>query len=121
MKRLFTIVFILTAISAHAQSVTGNHTKHPALMKGRLDTDQSLTISPNPLPKGDAILTVHSENIEVYGFRVLTTLGEIVELENLSGKPNGSIIDLHGAVDCGQYIIIFETDSGNITRRFMVL
>ena len=87
----------------------------------KLAFGQTISVSPNPLQRLNPILTISAVNIEVYGYIIVNGTGQIVELENLSGKPDGSIINLTGAVNCGTYIIRFDTDAGYITRKFMVI
>jgi len=89
--------------------------------KTRLAPDQSLTVSPNPLPKNNAFLSITAVNVEIYSYTIVTASGQIVELENLSGRPDISLLDLNGAVDLGMHFIIFETDAGKITRKFLVI
>lgn len=88
---------------------------------GRKTVDKDLTISPNPLPKGNAIITISTTNIDVYGYTIVNAGGQIVELENLSGKPDSDIINLNGAVKPGTYTIRFDTNDGFITRKFIVI
>ena len=87
----------------------------------KLEFGQSLSVSPNPLPRINPILTISAVNVDVYSYIIVSATGQIVELENLSGKPDGSIIDLTGAVNCGSYIIRFDTNAGYITRKFLVI
>jgi hypothetical protein len=67
------------------------------------------------------MLQVSAVGVEYYSFVVRNGYGQIVELENLSGKPESNYIDLNGAVHQGIYFITFETNAGNITRKFAVI
>jgi hypothetical protein len=55
----------------------------------KLAFDQTISVSPNPLQRLNPILTISAVNIEVYGYIIVNGTGQIVELENLSGKPDG--------------------------------
>ena len=90
-------------------------------VNARLGVGQSLTISPVPLPQYNAMLQVSAVGVEYYSFVVRNGYGQIVELENLSGKPDSNYIDLNGVVHQGIYFITFETNAGNITRKFAVI
>jgi len=121
---LLIILCICLSISASAQvavNFNGDDHKQTNQTQAKLSTGQSLTISPNPLLKENAILQVTTVDVDYYSFKVVSATGQIVELENLSGRPDSDIIDLNGAVIPGLYIIIFETNAGKITRKFNVI
>lgn len=90
-------------------------------VEARLGAGQSLVVSPNPVKKDAAVLNITATGIDIYAYRVFDMTGSIVELENLSGRPDISILDMTGAVDLGVYYISFETSVGKITRRVMVI
>ncbi len=121
---LFGILAICLSVAASAQvavSFTGDDNKQPFQAQAKLSAGQSLTIYPNPLVKEHAILYVTAVGVDYFSYKVVTASGQIVELENLSGKPDSDIIDLTGAVNPGLYVIIFDTNAGNITRKFTVI
>ncbi len=90
-------------------------------VNSRKAVGSDLIISPNPLPKSNAIITISATNIDVYSYSVVNAGGQIVELENLSGKPDSDIINLNGAVTVGSYTIRFDTSQGIIMRKFIVI
>jgi len=100
----------------YGEILTGNETP-----EFKLEFGQTISVSPNPLPRINPILTISAVNVDIYSYIIVSPTGQIVELENLSGKPDGSIIDLTGAVNCGTYIIRFDTGAGFITRKFLVI
>lgn len=122
---LFILVIIGISSTVSAQTaVTGNtpETKKPVTeqVQAKLGLGQSLTISPNPLSQANALLTVTCVGLEYYSYVVMNSSGQIVELENLSGRPDSHYIDLNGAVHPGLYIIKFETSAGKVIRKFTV-
>ena len=123
---LFALVTVGISFTVSAQEITFQGdatTKQEASghVNARLSVGQSLTISPVPLPQYNAMLQVSAVGVEYYSFVVRNGYGQIVELENLSGKPDSNYIDLNGAVHQGIYFITFETNAGNITRKFAVI
>ncbi len=118
----FAFGFLLCLTTVSAQSVIDNRDQADRQhQEARLGIGQSLTVSPNPLPKSNALLTINAVNVEIYSYKLYTAAGQIVELENLSGRPDISMLDLNGYVDLGAYIIQFETDAGKVTRKFLVI
>lgn len=115
--------------SIHAQTakngksiISGDINSAENTQEYKLAADQSLTIAPNPLLRTDPILTISAVNVDIYGYAIINAgTAQIVELENLSGKPDGSIIDLRDSVELGTYIIRFDTNVGFITRKFLVI
>ena len=97
------------------EKATGTH------VEARLATGQKLIVSPNPVKQDAAVLNIDAVGIDIYSYRVFDMTGSIVELENLSGRPDISILDLTGAVELGSYFISFETNVGKITRKIMVI
>lgn len=123
---LFALVTVGISFTVSAQEIIFQDdatTKQEASghVNARLGLGQSLTISPVPLPQYDAKLQVTAVGVEYYSYVVRNAFGQIVELENLSGKPDSNYIDLNGAVHQGIYFITFETNAGNVTRKFAVI
>ena len=123
---LFALVTVGISFTVSAQEIIFQGdatTKQEASghVNARLGVGQSLTISPVPLPQYNAMLQVSAVGVEYYSFVVRYGYGQIVELENLSGKPDSNYIDLNGVVHQGIYSITFETNAGNITRKFAVI
>lgn len=123
---LFALVTLGISFTASAQEIIFQDTdatkqESSIQVNARLGLGQSLTISPVPLPQYNAMLQVSTVGVEYYSFVVRNAYGQIVELENLSGKPDSNYIDLNGAVHQGIYFITFETNAGNITRKFAVI
>ncbi len=128
LRSLLMIFSILLTLSVNGQTVKeGKNGLYDDINAGndipeyKLGFGQSLSVSPNPLPRINPILTISAVNVDIYSYIIVSPAGQIVELENLSGKPDGSIIDLTGAVNCGTYIIRFDTDAGYVTRKFLVI
>ena len=128
LRSLIMIFSLSLAITVNGQSakesktgIYGDVTTSNETPEFKLAFDQSLSVSPNPLPRINPILTISAVNVDVYSYIIVSTTGQIVELENLIGKPDGSILDLKGAVNCGSYIIRFDTNAGYITRKFLVI
>lgn len=117
---LFLIGFSFVVTAQTAVLIGENAHKQVVNTQAKLATGQSLTISPNPLPRENALLTVNAVGLTYYSYIVLKSNGQIVELENLSGKPDANYIDLNGAVIPGFYVIVFDTDAGKVTRKFNV-
>ena len=123
---LFALVTVGISFTVSAQEIIFQGdatTKQEASghVNARLGVGQSLTISPVPLPQYNAMLQVSAVGVEYYSFVVRSGYGQIVGLENLSGKPDSNYIDLNGVVHQGIYFITFETNAGNITRKFAVI
>lgn len=123
---LFALVTVGISFTASAQEIIFQDTdatkqESSIQVNARLGLGQSLTISPVPLPQYNAMLQVSTVGVEYYSFVVRNAYGQIVELENLSGKPDSNFIDLNGAVHQGIYFITFETNAGNVTRKFAVI
>lgn len=122
---LFALITVGISFSASAQELIlqdDEATKQTVndQITPRLSLGQTLTISPVPLPESNAILHVTLVGVEYYSYCVRTASGQIVELENLSGRPDSNYIDLNGAVHPGLYIITFETNAGKVNRKFSV-
>lgn len=123
---LFALVTVGLSFTVSAQEIIfqdtdGTKQESSIHVNARLGLGQSLTISPVPLPQYNAMLQVSTVGVEYYSFVVRNAYGQIVELENLSGKPDSNFIDLNGAVHQGIYFITFETNAGNVTRKFAVI
>lgn len=118
------IILMSVSLSAYAQQTPAPQQptkKQSQSTEARLGLGESLVLTPNPVSKAHPLITITTENVNVFSYVVYNAFGQIVELENLSGKPESTIIDLTGAVDVGTYIIRFDTDSGMVTRKFMVI
>ncbi len=115
------LLLLVFTFSANAQSArAGKEAKHGHAV-GHPEDLQKIMIGPNPVHLNNAHLNIVPINVTIYGYQVYTNLGEIVELENLSGRPDAMFIDLGGAVGVGTYFIVFDTDAGTITKKFMVI
>jgi ABC-type phosphate/phosphonate transport system substrate-binding protein len=113
--------FSMSISAQNAVAIAGDKHNETAQTQSKLGIGQSLTIAPNPVHRDHAELTVTAVGVEYYSYMVVTASGQIVELENLSGKPDSGIIDLTGAVNPGLHIIVFETNTGKVTRKFNVI
>lgn len=123
---LFALVAVGISFTVSAQTVVtsnGNKSKQPVneQVQAKLGLGQSLTIAPNPLQAANAVLTVTTIGVDYYSYTVYNAMGQIVELENLSGRPDSTYIDLNGAVHPGMYVIIFDTNAGKVNRKFNVI
>lgn len=121
---LLMIGFLSLALAAQAQAAYGpdiNEKQSIRQEESKLGIGQSLTVSPNPLPKEHAELSIHAVGIDIFSYKVYTAAGQIVELENLSGRPDTDLINLTGAVDVGTYLVVFETTAGKVSRKFLVI
>ena len=119
------ILFLLLCIGVytiiHAQSVSNDGVKITPTAEAKIGAGVTLLLSPNPAPKSNPVITVTAVGMDIYSYKVVSATGQIVELENLSGKPDGTIIDLTGAVDVGTYYVIFETNAGKISRKLVII
>jgi len=128
MRQLFTLCFIVI-VSAYAsaqvmdvETLQSSEIKQDVLVEPvyKLQAGESITLSPNPVPSANPIIQIAAINVEIYSYHVFTSTGQIVEIENLSGRPDPNYIILQTGIHVGTYIIKFETDSGIITRKFQV-
>ena len=117
----FGFLICIQTVSAQSAIINRNQINRVQHQEARLGIGESLTISPIPLPKSNAVLTINAVNVDIFSYRLFTAAGQIVELENLSGRPDISVLDLNGIVDLGTYILQFETDSGILFRKFLVI
>ena len=119
------ILFILLCLSvyASAQAQTAAHVdnKITPTAETKVGAGVTLLISPNPAPKSNPVLSITAVGMDIYSYKVVTATGQIVELENLSGKPDATIIDLTGLVDLGTYYVVFETSVGKISRKLLII
>ncbi|HNJ88321.1 MAG TPA: T9SS type A sorting domain-containing protein [Chitinophagales bacterium] len=118
---LFLLLCIGVYTTIHAQSVSNDGVKITPSAEAKIGAGVTLLLSPNPAPKSNPVITVTAVGMDIYSYKVVSATGQIVELENLSGKPDGTIIDLNGAVDIGTYYVIFETNAGKISRKLVII
>ncbi len=124
LRQLILLFVIILSLSVNAQQTSINTDKkfnQTKQIQAKLSAGQSLKISPNPVLTTNPILIITAVNVEIFSYLITNSVGQIVELENLAGKPDLTIIDLTDAVTLGTYIIRFETSSGGITRKFSVI
>ncbi len=113
---------LATGVHAQVSDVITDDKKATVIEhEARLAAGQSLTVFPNPVKSDFALLTIQAIGVEIYSYKMLDATGAIVELENLSGRPDISTLDLNGVVIEGMYYIVFETNVGKITRKVMVI
>lgn len=129
MKQFFTtLLFMFIACSLFSQAgiivnqnveqIKKQASSSPA---ARLGIGESLTLSPNPVRVSDLNIEIKAVNVVVFSYHVYTSTGQIVEIENLSGRPNGSFFRLPDGTLPGLYLVKIDTDSGSITRKLQVI
>jgi hypothetical protein len=127
MKKPILLAFLFCSLSAFGQSVhfssdfiIKNVSEHNAA-EPRLSSAYKLTLSPNPVYNEEPIISIIASGLEVFSYIVYNSQAEIVEIENLSGRPDGTTIALPQSVDPGFYYVRFETSQGIIIRKLSVL
>ncbi len=129
MKQLFTtLLFLFVSCSLFSQvnlneNLSGDHVKKPLFSQpaAKLGIGESITLSPNPVSVADPSVEIITVNVVVFSYHVYTTTGQIVEIENLSGRPNGSFFRMPDGTLPGLYIVKMDTDSGSVSRKLQVL
>jgi hypothetical protein len=129
MKQFFTtllFLFITCSLFSQAGIIVNQNVeqlkKHVSSSPAaRLGIGESLTLAPNPVTISDMNVEIKAVNVLVFSYHVYTSTGQIVEIENLSGRPNGSFFRLPAGTLPGLYLVKMDTDSGPITRKLQVV
>lgn len=129
MKQFFTtllFLFITCSLFSQAGIIANQNveqlTKHVSSSPAaRLGISESLMLAPNPVRVSDLNVEIKAVNVVVFSYHVYTSAGQIVEIENLSGRPNGSFFRLPDGTLPGLYLVKMDTDSGSITRKLQVI
>lgn len=128
MKQIFTtllFLFITCSLFSQAAVIENQNLeqsrKNVSVNAAKLSLGESITLSPNPVLLSDPSVEIKAVNVTVFSYHVYTSTGQIVEIENLSGRPNGSFFRLPDGTLPGLYLVKMETDSGSITRKLQAL
>lgn len=129
MKRLFTfllITFLGSSLFAQAQLNSNSNAAHIrkpvfAQSSAKLAPGESVKLTPNPVSMDDPSVEITAVNVVIFSYHVYTAGGQIVEIENLSGRPSGSFFRLPDGTAPGIYTVKLDTDSGSIIRKIRVI
>ncbi|MFI5171484.1 MAG: T9SS type A sorting domain-containing protein [Chitinophagales bacterium] len=125
LRQVIILCILAMSVSLNAQQISietkAIKDQGPEQAQAKLGADQSLTIAPNPVTMANPIIYITTVNVQMFSYFILNSWGQIVELENLAGRPDPKIINLSGAVTPGVYFIRFDTDAGFLTRKFLVI
>lgn len=126
MRQFLVLLITLYSLSAYGQTSVinvdaGSSRNAPVpTLRGTMGADMVLEVHPNPVKAGRTLI-IDAENVDIYSYSIYTSYGEIVEIENLSGRPDGSEIYLPVQMNPGLYFIRFDTSAGFVVRHVMVV
>ncbi len=128
MKQIFTIsafLFIsnlmigqsIVSVKPHSKDSKNETTTN---YQNKLVAGESIVLSPNPVSVTEPLVQIIAINVSIFSYHVFNSMGQIVEIENLSGRPDPTWFKLPDGSLPGIYYIKFDTDSGFITRKLLV-
>jgi hypothetical protein len=128
MRFFILLAFIITSTFVNAQATACGQNcqfkngvcanNEAALKQNNLEVGQEIKLY--PIPVADGMLHIEAIELDIYGLTVYNAGADIVEIENLSGRGNPTLISVTGLVT-GIYYIKFDTSEGMVVKRFSVL
>jgi hypothetical protein len=128
MKQIFTLtaaLLIAGTLFAQSPEISGTGWQKPGTANGsdqqnKLGAGESIILSPNPVWACSGEVQITAINVAIFSYNIFNGMGQIVEIENLSGRPDPTWFTLPDGTLPGIYYVRFDTDSGMVIRKLMV-